>query len=238
MRVIVTRPEASAVLTAQKITALGHEPFLLPLFRPEHFPEAVRLALGKKPGGLILTSAEAARCMTMVDLHGLDVLSLPVHAVGEATARAAASLGFSDIRVSGGDGEVLATQIARSHEPDTPPLLYLAGEPRSPGLERRLAELDVPVRVTVAYRMVAVEHPAAQLQELKGEGQAAALLLYSREAALRFSTFVRDHPAIADNIRLILCLSLAIMAALPAPLADRALAATEPREDLLLAMLP
>lgn len=238
MRVIVTRPEASAVLTAEKIGALGHEPFLLPLFRPEHFPDAVRVALAEKPGGLILTSAEAARCLASMDLHGLDVLSLPLHAVGDATARAAASLGFTDIRVSGGDGGALAAQIARRHQPDTPPFLYLAGETRSPGLESSLAQLDIPIRVAVAYRMVAVEHSPARLVELDLPGETATLLLYSREAAIRFAKLVDDHPAISNGIGLILCLSPAIVAALPPQLAGRARAATEPREDQLLAMLP
>ncbi len=236
MRVIVTRPAISATRTAAKIFALGHKPVLLPLFKAEHNLDAVLRALVERPSGLLLTSAEAVRCLKEVGAADEAFRTIPIHAVGEATAEAARNIGFVSVSTSEGNGEALAKHVADIHEPDLPPLLYLAGEPRSPGLERGLEERGISFRTVTAYRMTAVPHAPEEI-DILFDGPTIALL-YSREAALRFAALLNGRRSAASQLRSILCLSPAIAAALPTSLAPLARAASEPREDCLLALLP
>lgn len=114
MQVIVTRPPLSAERTAGRLVELGYTPVLMPLFEPRHCPQAVRAALEENPGELILTSAEAVRSLPGGESFDRGWLSRPVHAVGQATARAARAFGFSDIRVSGGQEKPLQPKSSHS----------------------------------------------------------------------------------------------------------------------------
>ena len=93
MRLLVTRPEPDANRQAEALAKRGHDPVLAPLLTIE-FLNGVPLELAGAQA-LIVTSRNALRPLA---LHpDLDVaLQLPLFAVGEATARAAAQLGFAD----------------------------------------------------------------------------------------------------------------------------------------------
>lgn len=237
MRVIVTRPPVSAERTAGRLVARGHTPVLMPLFEPRHFPDAARTALDENHGELVLTSAEAVRSLPGGDSFDRAWLSRPVHAVGQATARAARLFGFRDIRISGGTGETLAAALAAFRDPDAAPFLYIAGEPRSPELERVLAERDIPVRVAIGYRMVPVEPPAELVAAIAKSGKPHVALLYSRETARSFAAVLRTHPSLRSALTGIFCLSEAIADALPPELRPLGRAAPAPNEDSLLALL-
>ena len=105
MRVLVTRPEPAASATAAALAGHGHQALLAPLLAT-----APRLwvAPATAPKALLVTSANAVR-------HGGEGLlayrSLPVFAVGPATAAALRAAGFGDVRDGGGD--VAARRIRR-----------------------------------------------------------------------------------------------------------------------------
>lgn len=233
MRVIVTRPEISAHKTADRVRAMGHDPVLLPLFKPVHVPDTARAALRHRPSGLLLTSAEACRVLHYIPEATRPLLSLPVFAVGQATASAAAALGFSTVKVSGGGGEALAALVADEVGNNAGPLLYLAGEPRSPALEHGLEARHIPFQTAICYRMQATENSADILKALLHEP--AAILFYSREATVRFLAILEtDLPAGS----ILCCMSAHIAEALPAALRSNARIALEPTENAMLEMLP
>ncbi|MCM8731492.1 uroporphyrinogen-III synthase [Hephaestia sp. GCM10023244] len=108
-KIAVLRPEPANATTAAAIEALGLAALRLPLFE-------VRAIGWTAPDphafdALVLTSANAVR------LGGTDLdrfKALPVHAVGAATAAAAAQAGFSVVAVGDSDGVTLIADAARA----------------------------------------------------------------------------------------------------------------------------
>ncbi|MCX8999252.1 uroporphyrinogen-III synthase [Rhizobiaceae bacterium BDR2-2] len=237
MRVLVTRPEPAAGATAERLEALGHRPVLLPLAEAVHDRSAARAAFDAPFEALVATSAEVFRVLTPVPR---TVTDRPVFCVGPATGKAAAAAGFRTIAIADGTGLSLADLIeAAFSTPPVHPLLYLAGEPRSPDLETRLAETNIPLRMVVCYRMRDLPESETDAGRLLAESPPDAVLLYSRESASRF---FRLPAVLAAPERLagthFLCISGKTASAVPARFADHVQVAGSPDEDSLLALLP
>lgn len=232
MRLLVTRPQPAADRTAQKLRALGHQPVVLPLMQAQHSLPAVRAALEQPHDALAVTSAEAIRALTALGPALEPLRGTPLFAVGEATARAAAALGFTDIRIGAGTGEALAAGIV----PGTGTLVYLAGTPRADGFERALAERRVKHVTVETYRMQPVAYGPQILPELLRGVPFDAVLLYSPQTATRFAALLAEgRLEAADFSARYLCLSAAVREALP----DGAVAdvAAAPDEEHLLELL-
>ena len=91
MRLLVTRPEPDATRQAEILAARGHEPIVAPLLLIEPVTDVPLELDGVQ--GLIVTSRNVFR--TLASHPGLAAArSLPLFAVGEATASAATELGF------------------------------------------------------------------------------------------------------------------------------------------------
>ncbi len=163
---------------------MGLEVAACPLFRVEPVQWSVPDPAGYD--ALLLTSANAVR-------HGggdLDKLkSLPVHAVGTATAAAARQSGFRvDTVGSSGVTDLLATL------PASPRLLHLTGEHRRlvhdrEGLDVRIvyrsATIEKPGLPLLAELVVAVHSPrsASRLAELAATRHRTAIAAISAAAA-------------------------------------------------------
>lgn len=241
MRVLVTRPEPAASITAAELRRRGHEPLLLPLFASEHDIESTRAALGRPHAALAVTSAEAVRVLAALGRETDRSFDKPLFAVGDRTAHAAKALGFHDVHSGDNDGVVLA-RLVRQKLGGTVgaahPLLYLTGEPRSPGFETELAALKIPVETCVCYRMRPLAHSKEEINRIVGSHPVDALLLYSSEGARRFFELelTTSRPGQFAETR-ILCLSEKIACTVPEPHRPKARAAAAPNEASLLTLL-
>ncbi|MCD2175484.1 uroporphyrinogen-III synthase [Rhizobium sp. C4] len=233
MRILVTRPEKSAVPTGERLRALGHEPIFLPLFAAEHDPEGVALARACHDAAAVLvTSAEAVRAIGTAG----DLADKPVFAVGTSTGKAAREAGFKQVETANGDGAALAALLRdRFPDADKPQLLYLAGEPRSPRLEQELAAARFRMNVIVCYRMTPVDLTREILQAAF-QRQPEAVLLYSAETARRFFELAESFLKEKQDIQF-LCLSSAIVEAVPAGMKSRTKSAVRPDERSLFELL-
>lgn len=105
-RVLILRPEPGATRTAQAAAALGLDPRIHPLFAPQPVdwtpPDATDF------DALLVTSAHTARLAGDALAH---YHSLPVYAVGAATAQALRDHGFAHVTAGGGDGSAIAACI-------------------------------------------------------------------------------------------------------------------------------
>ena len=236
MRVLVTRASPSAEKTAAKLAALGHTPVLLPLARAIHDLKATEAAVTKAEGALVITSAEALRGL---ENSPATPLQRRLYAVGEATAKAARAAGFADVRAAEGTGLSLAALIANDLKanPHIAPLTYLAGSPRSPDLEAILAAESIRMDVIEAYRMDAIEPDKSTLQALL-ENPPQAVLLYSKESALRFFRL----PAVLEqpdrfSRTLFICISAKAASAVPRHFSPLIRIAQAPDEASLLKLL-
>jgi uroporphyrinogen-III synthase len=175
-RVLVLRPEPGAGATAARARELGLDAVAMPLF--EIMPIEWEAPDPAEFDGLLLTSANAAR-------HGGEQLaklrSLPVYAVGDATARAARDAGF-DIAVTGDDGiDRLLGSIAANLR-----LLHLCGEDHRTPSEPRQRIAALPV-----YRAMPVAAP--DLSAVDG----ALALVHSSRAGRRLAELVLAPESIA-----------------------------------------
>ena len=237
MRVLVTRPQESAARTAGLLEERGHEPVLLPLFRAEHDVAAASSATDHPASALIVTSAEAIRAIAAANTLPASFLSLPVFAVGGKTADAARKAGFARAIAANGDGAALADLIA-AHltNASKTPLLYLAGEPRSPALEEALDRLDLPARTVTVYRMQPIDYSFAELNAVFA-APIDAVLLYSYETARRFFALLDGLDGTPGIAARFLCLSAKVAEAVPPVYANRINVAKTPSEHSLLALL-
>ena len=171
MLVLVTRPREQAADTVALLEARGHRALVEPLLRIVKLPPPA-----VDPGGiaaLLLTSANTAPLLPSV------LRSLPVLAVGEATAAAARAAGCTVLAVGTEDGRRLA-EIAASMLPRRGGTLLHPGaaEPR-PGLAEGLVAAGYDYRHLALYRT----EPSTSL----GAETVAALRDETLDAALFFS---------------------------------------------------
>lgn len=180
---LLLRPEPGLSASAERARKLDLDVVACPLFRIE----AVEWEVPDPADydGLLLTSANAVRQAG----SGLARLKLlPVHAVGEATARAAQEFGL--IVETVGDDDILS--LLAMLAPDVR-LLHLAGEDhRDPGDERidrrivyRSAAISEPSLPDLGGMVVAIHSPraGARLAELARQRGKTAIAAISRAAA-------------------------------------------------------
>jgi uroporphyrinogen-III synthase len=168
-RVAILRPEPGATATVERARRRGLDAMATSLFEVEPLEWAAPDAASFD--ALLLTSANAVR-------HGGDKLirlrSLPVYAVGEATAQAARDAGF-EVASTGDAG---ADESLASLAPNLR-LLHLCGE------HRRIPD-NAPQEITpiVVYR----SRPKESVDLSGSEG--SLVLIHSTRAGQRFASLV------------------------------------------------
>jgi len=103
----ITRARPGAEVTARRVEALGFTALVDPLLEIRFLEPTVDLA---GIAALAFTSANGVEAFARLSA----ARDLPVFAVGEATARAARSMGFAEPVSADGDVEALAALIART----------------------------------------------------------------------------------------------------------------------------
>jgi len=234
MRLLVTRPEPDATRQARALTERGHEAVLAPLLAIEFLPETPLELDGTQ--ALIVTSRNALRALA-AHPQLPDALALPLIAVGEATAKAAAQLGFLDVTTGPGTAEGLATLIPESFRADGGPLVHISGEKIAFDLRSRLEAKGFAVRRLIVYRAVAAKVlPPKALASLKA-GELDGLILMSPRTAASLVRLVFAHGAATEASRLnCYCLSRAV-AREAEPLKAPLKIASRPREEDILALI-
>lgn len=250
MRVLVTRPEPGGKRTAERLAGLGHDPVRMPLFEsvvtatPDDLPPVGEIS------GLIATSARAFAMFGQGGVSGTGFAGLPVYAVGPATAQSARDAGFLRVEEAGGTAQALSESLivpgkqvpgaglAGGQETRTGALVYLAGVPRTPVIETALKSRDCHFRTIDCYEMARISYSTDILKTDFLSPPPDVVLLYSANAARRFSALV-DAANLASSLdsTRFLCLSPAIAGQLPRIWQDRSIVARRPDEDSLLASL-
>lgn len=142
-KLLLLRPEPGLSASAERARAMGLDVMTCPLFRVE--PVEWAAPDPSEYDALLMTSANAVR-------HGGKGLAalktLPVHAVGAATAAAARDAGFQVETVGSGNSTELLASLPASLR-----LLHLAGEDRT-GVEN-----GHHIDVRLVYQSVPIEAP-------------------------------------------------------------------------------
>ncbi len=174
--ILITRPYEAARRTARRVEALGWQPVIAPCL------DIVVLEINDRPDvdAVLVTSGNAL----LSTCHGYQ--SVPLLAVGDATAAEACSLGFRDVRSAAGDANALA-DLAAATLPPGARLLLPVGEGQGETLAATLAAAGFQVHRRVAYRAEPPRvFPLAATEALHARRLRAATFL-SAETARAFA---------------------------------------------------
>jgi uroporphyrinogen-III synthase len=228
--VLITRPDADAGPLTAALAAHGiaarREPLLLIDFLPG---PALDLA-GVQ--AILATSANGVRALSL----RTDCRTLPLLAVGDATAREARALGFAAVESASGDVQALAALAKRRLDPAHGALLHGAGTALAGDLAASLTAAGFACRREVLYRARTAETVSEETAAALRNGALDGVLLYSPRTAATFARLVSAAGLAASCARLrAFCLSAAVAAAVP-DIAWRAIVvAAVPTEEALVA---
>lgn len=206
-RIAVLRPEPGNAATVARCRAMGIEAMALPLF--EIMALDWQCPQARDFDALLLTSANAVRSAgsALADLR-----SLPVLAVGEATARAARAAGLEVAMTGTSDARALIDQAAASGIGHA---LHLGGQ------ETTITVEGIVARSIAVYASVPRPIESNDMALLKG----ATALLHSARAAARLGELL-DQAGIARRSVAIATISSAVADAAGAGWAAVAIAPT------------
>lgn len=230
MRVLLTRPAHDAEVLAERLTAAGHEVILAPLLRIAYLAgPTIDL---NSIAAVLLTSANGARALA----NRTAARDVAVFAVGDATARTARDLGFTNVTSAQGDVGDLIALVRRALAPCR--LLHVAASVSAGDLAEKLGEAGFTVERMIAYEARPADVlPAAAAQALRA-GNVDAALFYSPRTARIFVDLVRqaglEHTLIEVTAA---ALSDAVAATLQSLCWRRIVIAKEPTEAALLSAI-
>ena len=171
--------------------------------------------------------------------HALEALrdgprSLPLFAVGSATAQAARRLGYRHVHTAEGDLNALEALVIERLDPQAGSVVYLSGHVVSRGL--RLGHHGFEVRREVVYEARQVAHLPRHALAALTRGQVDAAVFFSPRSARCFARLLRAAGLDMRGI-VAVCLSSAVARPLGS-LAPGALhSAPEPTQESLLELL-
>lgn len=230
MRVLITRARPDAERSAQRLAALGHEAVIAPVLE---FAPASEPAPPGPFDAVMLTSARAVPALASRHGHA----RMPVFAVGERTAAAAAAAGIDDVRTAGGDALALAALIMRTLPPPAR-LLHIAGRDRKSEPAASLTAAGFVVEAWTAYDAVVIADLAEEARHALQVARLDAALHYSRRSASLLLDRVSEAGLITPFLDLWhVCLSSDAAFPLRSAAAPRVAIAERPDEAALIAAL-
>jgi uroporphyrinogen-III synthase len=235
MRLLVTRPEPDALKLRERLEELGVDATVEPLLRvtfencdPVDF-EGVQAVIATSRNALRAIRSHPDRRMA----H-----SLPLFAVGKATAKAARALGFETVVTGAGTASELVAHIASVADPANGLLLHLAGDRLAGDLKGQLEEQGFRILQPVVYRTTAVTAFAKDTLEQLATGEIDGVILLSPRTATIYAGLMAKHGLTAIARELVhFCLSEAVASQL-APLGRATIEIAEaPQIEEVLALI-
>jgi uroporphyrinogen-III synthase len=176
----VTRAQPGAAATAERLSALGLTPLVAPLIATRPLPLDAHVLAGA--GAFAVTSAEGARRLAAA----VPDRTLPVFAVGDATAAVARAEGFADVRSADGAGVDLARLIAAAAPAGC--VVHVGAAEPAFDLAAALTRAGVTARPVAAYETVAVSALDPAVAGALDRGEVSAVLVHSPAAARALAT--------------------------------------------------
>jgi uroporphyrinogen-III synthase len=236
MPLLITRPKAAAAELATRLEALGHTVLLDPLLSVELLDPPLTDLDGVQ--AIAVTSSNALHSLAPHPKVLTRLATMPLFAVGPATATLARTMGFTHIHEGPGDAAGMAAYVRSTLRAGNGSLLYLRGETTAYDLARDLGSHGLTVQTAVVYRTVpASALLPATLEALAGAGIDGVILLSARTAQTYAKLVIQNNQLKNINNTTHYCLSDAIAQEL-APLGlTRICVARHPKIEELLALV-
>lgn len=235
MTILITRPEPDASDLADLLVSRGFSVLVNPLMTLElcySNPLPV-----EDVQGVIVTSRNALRALAQ-NASLADLCSVPLFAVGEATALAAKELGFHTIYEGPGTARELLPVIREKAETSEGRLLHVAGREKSFDLKKVLETEGFKIDVAVVYAMEPVTQLETRTVDAFASGEVADVILLSPKTAKIFSGLAKKsglEPFFSDVT--FFCLSKNVAQAIEIEGNYRMAVAAEPKLEEVLALL-
>ncbi|MEP3630658.1 MAG: uroporphyrinogen-III synthase [Hyphomicrobiales bacterium] len=189
MRVLVTRPEPDASLTAERLRAAGYEVLIAPMLETVFLNEPLD---DMHTGDFVVTSRNGVRALAKVaDEETRETRTL--YTVGDATAALARGFGFKHIRSASGAVDQLVDLIGPARSDDRAGLIYVCGRDRKGRLEDKLKANGWQVDVAVRYYSDSVDHLSPDILTVIESETIDAVLLYSNRTAEAFEGVIKRY---------------------------------------------
>jgi uroporphyrinogen-III synthase len=230
MRILITRALGDAERSARRLAALGHEAVIAPVLE---FAATNEIAPPGPFDAVLLTSARAVPALASREGN----TPVPVFAVGERTAAAAAAAGIGGVHVAGGDAQALAALIMRTLAAPAR-LLHIAGRDHKAEPAASLVAAGFTVDLWTAYDAVPAARLADAAHRALHDARLDAALHYSRRSAALLLDRVGEAGLIAPFLALShVCLSADAAFPLQSAGAARVRVAERPDEAALFGAL-
>lgn len=227
-RLLITRPADDAQTLIAGLHDIGIDSLSAPMMDIHYFDGPVLELDGVQ--GFLLTSANGVRALA----RRTERREIPCFAVGDATAREAARLGFEDVESADGDVDDLARLVVEKCKPDAGAFLHAAGTVSAGDLAGMLADAGFKVRREVLYEAKTVAALPVGAHDTLISGRLDGVVMYSPRTARHFGALVVDAGLAAALSRLTLfALSENVSAAAEGDWGARVIAAHPDQESLL-----
>lgn len=213
MHVLLTRPERDAAALKARIEAIGCRVSLAPLLKIDFQQIAADALTGAT--AIVATSRNGLKALAQSE--ALEAArTLPVFAVGPATAQLAHELGFAKVVEGAGTAaELVPIVAAQPHARSTGQLVHLAGDHLAFDLAGALGGQGIQLRTIPAYASVAAETlPEGTIADLAAGAIDAVALMSPRSAKtwVRLTAGLPVKPNLTGITHI--CLSEAVASAL------------------------
>ncbi|MEQ8194068.1 MAG: uroporphyrinogen-III synthase [Rhodospirillales bacterium] len=229
LRALITRPHDDAVPLAERLAEMGFDSVIDPLL-------VIDIAAGPALDlhgvqAILITSANGARALA----RRTPERSIPLFAVGDASAEIARSFDFTSVDSAAGDVTALAALVKQRLSPARGSLLHVAGTRVAGNLAGDLEAAGFSLRREVLYAAHAAHRLADRTVGLMRAGGIGMVLLYSPRTAATFAALIRES-GLEEACKTVtaFCLSLAVAeAAGDLPFADIRVADIPNQETLI-----
>ncbi|MBV9066982.1 MAG: uroporphyrinogen-III synthase [Methylobacteriaceae bacterium] len=227
MRILLTRAQADAERTAERLTQLGHKSIVSPVI------EIVAASAAIPAGNFDAVIATSAHAFARTNVASL--LHLPLYVVGERTCEAVRDCGWRGAIDVSANAQALIARIRGDGSLKN--LLYLAGRDRKPDIEAAAREIGLDLHVIETYIAQDASSLSENAKDAMRSGDIDAVLHYSRRSAELFIALAQ-RAALWPNATKLRHLAISEDAAAPLIAAGAsAQAAASPDEAHLLTLL-
>ena len=180
--ILITRPEPGASAFAALLQKEGFRVFLAPMLEYVALPAALPALAGFQ--AVAFTSAEAVRIFAGMT----GERSIPVFAVGDATAEEAGFLGFKKVFSAGGDaGGLEKLMLSMKKDLDLRRVLHVCGE----YLAKNILPEGIKVRRVVVYKAVPAEAFSPEVLAALTAGDISTATFFSGRTAAQFTALLQ-----------------------------------------------
>lgn len=198
--ILVTRPDRSAIKTANKLNSLGYKTLILPLLKIYHSYCCVK---DHDYAAVIISSQNA--------LHSINknkwIKSKKIYVVGKSTETLLKNYGCKDVLFSDKGAKELSEIIIDNTKPYSK-LLYLRGKQIAYDLEQCIKQNNLYIDSSIVYKSIARRYIRQKLLKMI-RSTVDIILFYSPRSAQIFSQLSKKYALNLSNKRVV-CISEAV----------------------------